>query len=871
MTRTSIAALAVGLVVSTSAASAQTSLLTRPARLDVRDVTLETGLNQLSQRSAVPIAFSPDLARAVFPVSCSCADVTVGEALDSLLGTTSLEYREMRNRIVVRPNATDATSSRDSERREGRVLGVVRTVSDGQPIHAARVGIAGRMGELLTDYRGQFQLSFAPGSYDVTVRAMGYKPVRLDSVHFHAGWTDSVSVFLESAPIRLDEIVVMPSTYGILKESRIVTSHTLTREDVQTRPHLGEDIFRAVDRLPGVATHDITAKFHVRGGPNNQVLTLLDGLELYEPFHLKDADAALSIIDVESVSNIDLITGGFSAEYGDKMAGVFAMETTAPPPDRMITTLGLSIQNVTFKNQGSFSRGRGSWLVSARRGYLDVILDITDAQKEGARFSPTFYDAFANAQYLLGSRHLLSVHALYAGDNVLSREEDGTRLDSKWSSGYVWLTWDTDLTDKLSARTIVSAGRLTRERVGADFSDTNQLLAVDDHQRFHFYGIKQDWSLLASDHVMLKWGVDFKQGASDYDYFRWNRTWEANTTDPQAPALFLSSPDSLILDLTPDGHEIGSYVSSRIRPLEPVTFELGVRYDHQSHTGDHSIAPRVNAALQLTPRTTLRGAWGYFYQSHGLHELRVADGEGEFREAQRAEHRILGLQHELTHGLSLRIEAYERKISDPWPEFRSLVPQIEGVPEEGPEDRVRIDPTRGRARCLEITADYDVGGRFAWSASYALAAAKDEVNGRWIPRPFDQRHTVHVEFAYRPTPRWSLGWAWQYHSPWPGTPESYVLVPAANGDDLIDRRFGVPYGNRMPAYHRLDARVMRHFPVGRGRISVFFDIFNVYDRENALAWDYVAAPPTSGAALEVQRGFHSMIGVLPTVGARWEF
>jgi outer membrane receptor protein involved in Fe transport len=870
MTGRSFAALILGLLAAASAATAQSSLLTRPAHLDVREVTLETGLNQLSQRSAVPIAFSPDLARAVYPVNCSCIAVTVREALDSLLATTGFEYLEMRSRIVVRPKPS-TVSSRDSEGSEGRVLGVIRAASDSQPIPAAKVGIANRVGEVLTDSRGHFRLSMGPGSYDLIVRAMGYRPARVSAVRFQAGWTDSFTVFLDPAPIRLDEIVVMPSTYGILQEARIITSHTLTRDDVQTRPHLGEDIFRAVDRLPGVATHDITAKFQIRGGPYDQILTLLDGLELYEPFHLKDADAALSIIDVESVSNVDLITGGFSAEYGDKMAGVFAMETTAPPPDRMITTLGLSIQNVTFKNQGSFSGGQGSWLVSARRGYLDLILDITNAQEEGAKFSPTFYDAFAKTQYLLGSGHLLSVQGLYAGDNVSSREEDGTRLDSKWSSGYAWLTWDADLTDRLSARTIVSAGRLTRERLGADFGDNDQLLEVEDHQRFHFYGIKQDWRLLASDHVMFKWGVDLKSGSSDYDYFRWDREWLANTTDPQAPVLFLSPPDTLTVTLTPDGHEIGTYLASRIRPLEPVTLELGVRYDHQSHTGDHTVAPRVNAAFQLAPRTTLRGAWGYFYQSHGLHELRVADGENEFGEAQRAEHRILGLQHELTHGLTLRVEAYERRVADPLPEYRNLVPQVEGVPEEGPEDRVRIDPTRVRARGIELSADYDIGGRFAWSASYALAAAKDEVNGHWIPRPFDQRHTVHVEFAYRPTPRWSLGWAWQYHSPWPGTPEIYGLIPAVNGDNLIDRRFGAPYGNRMPAYHRLDARAMRHFPLGRGQLSIFFDIFNVYDRENALAWDYVAAPSATGAGLEVQRNFHSMIGVLPTVGARWEF
>ncbi len=863
-------AFALGLMIAPTSVLGQSNLMDRPANVEVSNVTLETGLTLLSQRSSVPIAFSPDLTRAVHPVSCSCADLTVREALDSLLATTDFEYEEMRARIVVRPKE-GVSSGRDGRRRAGEIVGVVRAAVDSQPIPAARVGLAYRVGEVLTDARGHFRLSFSPGAYNVTVRAMGYRPGRVDAV-VRAGSSDTMTVFLRPAPISLEEIVVTPSTYGILKESNLVGSHTLTREEVQARPHLGEDVFRAVDRLPGVATHDITAKFHVRGGPHDQVLTTLDGLELYEPFHLRDAEAALSIIDVESVSNIDLITGGFSVEYGDKLAGVFTMETTAPPPDRMITTLGLSIQNVSFKNQGSFSAGRGSWLVSARRGYLDLILDITDAPKEGASFSPTYYDAFAKTNLLLGSRHRLSAQALHAGDEVSALEEDGTTLESSWRSSYVWLTWGAEFTERLSSQTIVSTGRLTRKRIGSDFwNDTLQLLAVDDRQRFHFFGVKQDWTFLVADDVLFKWGVDFKRGASDYGYARWIREWVANATDPQGPAWSLSAPDSLSLVLEPTGSELGSYLSMRARPVEPFTFEVGVRYDRQTHTGDRTLAPRVNVVLEIAPRTTVRGAWGYFYQSQGLHELRVADGEHLFNVAQRAEHRILGLQHQLYNGIALRIEAYERRISDPIPEFRSLVPQIESVPEEGPEDRIRIDPTRGLARGIELSADYDVGKRIAWSVSYALASAKDELDGQWFPRPFDQRHTIQIDFAYRPNRAWSLGWAWQYHSPWPGTPENYSTVALVNGDVVIDRRFGTPYGNRMPAYHRMDARVMRHFPLGRGRLSVFLDVFNVYDRENALAWDYVASTGGSTPRLDVRRNFHQQIGVLPTAGARWEF
>jgi outer membrane receptor protein involved in Fe transport len=151
---------------------------------------------------------------------------------------------------------------------------------------------------------------------------------------------------------------------------------------------------------------------------------------------------------------------------------------------------------------------------------------------------------------------------------------------------------------------------------------------------------------------------------------------------------------------------------------------------------------------------------------------------------------------------------------------------------------MRIAPTRSEARGIEFMAKHDVGGRFAWSASYALAEAKDEVDGEWLWRPYDQRHTVRLDAAYRPNPRWSLSWAWQYHSGWPITPQTAVVDTAATGLLYYRHGLGPMYSERLPAYHRFDVRVSRHFPLGRGRLLLFLDIFNLYDRDNVKAFNY---------------------------------
>ena len=266
----------------------------------------------------------------------------------------------------------------------------------------------------------------------------------------------------------------------------------------------------------------------------------------------------------------------------------------------------------------------------------------------------------------------------------------------------------------------------------------------------------------------------------------------------------------------------------------------------------------------------MAAAWGYYYQSHRLDELYVADGDDRFYPSQRAEHLILGLEHRLNDGTAFRVEAYERRVSDPRPEYRSLVPTVEALWEEGYEDRVRLEPTRGLARGIELLARRDVGRRLAWSASYALARADDEIDGAWVPRPRDQRHTVRLEAAYRPTPSWSLSSAWQYHSGWPATGEIYEVMTTIDGSPFISRTFGPINGERLLPYHRLDVRASKLFHVGNGQLEAYLDVFNAYNRKNAEAFVYTVWVNQEGR-MRVERGINPLLRVFPTFGVRWQF
>ncbi|MCK5652108.1 MAG: TonB-dependent receptor, partial [Gemmatimonadetes bacterium] len=443
----------------------------------------------------------------------------------------------------------------------------------------------------------------------------------------------------------------------------------------------------AVAQVPGVTTHDYTSVPYVRGARPEEVLTVLDGLELYEPYHMKQWDGSLSIIDVETVSDVDLTTGGFTAEHGDASTGIFSMRSATPASGDMRTTVGLDFLSSILKNEGTFAEGKGAWLFSARKGFLDLVFEITGRNAD-EDLHPSYYDILSKVEYEVRPGHRLSAHILQAGDDNYGAEEDSTIYQHRYGSSYAWVNWEADFSRTLSAQTVLSVGRVTRDRDGADYWNPADppVLEVRDQATFDFFGLRQDWQLRRWSRMMLKWGFDAKLGTADYDYLRWRKVWEFNVDDPIAPDWTIRF-DTLNVVTSRSGNEIGAYVASRLQPVDRLTVEAGLRYDRQSHTDEWQLGPRVNAALQLASRTTLRGAWGHYNQSHGLHRLWVADGDTTFYSAQRAEHRVLGLEHRLENGITLRVEAYQRLLTDPLPEYRDLEDHVEGLKEEGPEDR----------------------------------------------------------------------------------------------------------------------------------------------------------------------------------------
>ncbi len=664
-------------------------------------------------------------------------------------------------------------------------------------------------------------------------------------------WNDDV--------VTLADYVITPSRFGIADE-RLALDVTLTSEELENLPQLGEDTYRAITRLPGLTSSDISANFWVRGAPNHQMLARFDGVDLVEPFHLKDYDGALSIVDIETLGSVTLTTGGFTANYGDKLAGVLDLASQPPSGRESRTTLGLSVTHMRVTNEGSFADGKGHWLAAARRGYVDLALKLSG---EDADDTPVFYDLSGNVSYQLSPDHTLSFHVLHSDDSLeVTDEYNEPDLRSSYGSTYLWGRWLGRFGDRLSCENVLSWSTLEWNRDGDGFFDEVHPFSLRDRRRLDLLGLRTDWSLDLAEYALLRAGAEFKTGEADYDYFMSRVFWNLDGGE------LLTTERTVDTAIQPEGDTTGAHLALRIQPWSSFVVEPGVRFDRASHIDESAWSPRLNASY-TAGRTTFRAAWGTYRQSPGLHEIAVPDGETDLAQAEEAEQRVIGISHELGGGYALRLEAYQRLIDQPRHHWENLINLAEVFP-EAQYDRIRVTPTEGRAHGIEVILERRNRDPLSWSVSYAYAVSEEKVGGAWFPRIRDQRHSFYADLTWSPAPNWQISCAWQYHTGWPMTDTGFYAYPLNNGTVVYPWYYGEMSALRAPGYHRLDLRATRTFHLKHGTLQAFVDLFNAYDRKNTYGWDEPYAEVVNGVLTSVKPPME-MFPLLPSAGLSWTF
>jgi len=764
----------------------------------------------------------------------------------------------------------------------GEVQGRIVDSLSGAPVSLVRVTLRGTGLVASTGRAGLFTIHRVPaGTYLVQARAPGYEPVIRDRIVVAPDSTVLLELLMRPLPVRLQDIVVAPGAFSFV-EAGASTRLAMSREDIASVPRFGEDIFHAVSRLPGLASGDYTAHFSIRGGRHDETLILLDGLEIYEPYHLKDFnEGAISIIDAETIDGVELLTGGFPVKYGNKRSGVFSITSKDPRGSDTRASLGLSFINARAMALGTFAGDRGSWFASARRGYMDLVLNLLKIHDIP---SPAYFDAFAKVRYDLHPRHVLSFSILHSRDRYTLNGDATTGFQdsvptreiaaNRYGNSYAWVTLRSELAPRLSVTSLASAGLVTTRRDGTEFHRfaPDTFYAVTNTRDLHVYGVKQDWLFEATTRWLVQFGYDLRTLDADYAITR--RVWQ----DPDDPAPDTTGyyPQRSASSLKRAGPTLAGYLGSRLQPVAPVTLELGLRYDRARYAGDDDFSPRVSALLRFGSASQLRLGYGHYRQTQAISDLAALDGLGRYFPSELSRQWTVSLERTLAGGGSLRIEAYHKRGSRLRPIYRNWRGSIDVFPETD-EDRILVYPTATTSRGVEVYGAGDLGGRFSVRGSYAVAFVDEDVSridgindptplvfAPRHPAPEDQRHALNLDVSYRPSPTWVVNASLAFHTGWPTTLARLVPVTGPTGQPDISIKPDTLYGSRLPSYQRLDVRLTKR----TGTVQFFVEVLNLTNHGNVWGYDYFRVRDPGGQVV-VQRDGESWFTILPSLGISW--
>ncbi|MBI4501007.1 MAG: TonB-dependent receptor [Gemmatimonadetes bacterium] len=721
--------------------------------------------------------------------------------------------------------------------------GQVLATSDSSPVAGALVEALGSAARSLSDRTGRFSIPRPdPESLRITIRALGF---RTDTLAVPQG-RDSLTVFLVRAAVQLApvEVEAGPNVARTrFEELAQLSTVTLSAPELRRVPTILEpDVLRAIQLLPGtVARNDFSTGYNVRGGESDQNLVQLDGITVFNPSHL---GGLFSTFDPDAVGKADFVTGGFPARYSGRLSSVLDIVIRSGDSTRVRGAGQLSLLSSKLLLEGPLP-GSGTFLVSARRTYLDAV--VSAFTKEVLPYY--FTDLLAKVAVPTGRLGSVALTGYWGRDalnlNLVDSTELTERVDLKWNWGNHLLgaAWTLPL----------GAGELLTRAAASGFSTTLGLfpgLARYDNTALLF-NAGSSLSLSPGNGHALQVGVAGER-------YRMH--------EQIATAAF----DQVLLDNRYRTTVWSAFLDEQWSVSRRFLLRPGMRLEHVPQARFVGFSPRVAAKLFLSRDAAVTASAGRYYQPvHSVWDPELPITVYEFwissdRDVPvaRSDHLVLGLESWIRRDVQVTVEGY-RKTFD-----RLVTPnRAQDLSRQGDEFIL----ANGNAWGFDVLLRRHAGTVRGWVA-YSFTRTRRTSEGISYPAAHDRRHTVNV-VVQAPGPfRSSLAVRWGYGSPLPYTGfigqwdhRRYNATDHVFDDSSEEPVAGPRNGARYPYYSRLDAGLRWSVQKRRVTWEPYFQVVNAYNRRNVFLYffDYGNSPPTRTGV--------SQLPLLPTFGLDLRF
>lgn len=728
-----------------------------------------------------------------------------------------------------------------------------------------------------TNVYGFFSMTLPEGTYQVTFSYIGYEN-QVQTVVLN---TDQrINISLKQGEV-LQEVVIEDERSDANVQSTDMGTVELNIEQIKTIPVLfGEvDILKTIQLLPGVGgAGEGNTGFYVRGGGPDQNLILLDEAVVYNTGHLF---GFFSVFNSDAIKNVTLIKGGMPAQYGGRLSSVVDVQMKEGNNKEYQAEGGIGLIASRLTLQGPIVKDKSSFIISARRTYIDALvtpfLKGTDFEGNGYYF----YDLNTKMNYKFNDKNRIFLSG-YFGQDIFnySAPDNSLNVTVPWGNATGTARWNHLFSDQLFMN--VSAIYNSFDfSVESQFQDFN----------FNLFSGVRDWN--------GKVDFDYYPGANHAIKFGANYIFH-NFTPYSAQGSFDDVEFSTDTLSNKYAHESGIYIQDEFDIIDRLKVNIGLRGNYFAQVGPYNdiiyaadnqtildtvyygpgdiiadyygLEPRFNARFILDPQSSLKA--GITYTNQYIHLVSSATStlptDLWIPSSAKVKPQI-GIQYSVGYFRNFADNKFETSIEVYYKDLQNQIEYADGyVPELGTDIEDNFVFGRGRSYGAEFFIK-KAKGKFNGWIGYTLSKTERQFDDlqtgkNWFPTKYDRTHDLEIVAIYNFSDRWDFSSTFVYATGQATTiVESFYVI---GGELQTD--YGPRNGYRMPAYHRWDiSATLNNKPGKKFESSWNFSLYNVYSRKNPYFIYTTWEGDFAYGSVDVQAKQVSIFPIIPSV--TWNF
>jgi len=744
----------------------------------------------------------------------------------------------------------------------GRIRGKVIDENTKQPLPVVNIMIEGTQLGTASNEKGEYEINRVPsGIYQLRFMMIGYKNRVIADVVVNPNKTTWQTIELKPTVLEADGITVTAGFFHTAKDA-VVSNRSVDFEEIRMDPGSAMDIQRVVQVLPAVVSgSDQMNEIIVRGGMPGENLFVMDHIDIPNPNHFGEQGTGggpINMINAHMVRRVDFYAGAFPARYGDKASSVMDISLREGDREKVTGHAFMGMSGAGAIVEGPISGGRGSFILSGQKSFLDLIISSV-----GLTAVPKYYSLQGKLSYQVDANDRIRLNGIYGDDQIHiedSEEEDGYSQGAENVRAYshqsaVGVTWQHLFAKQGFSRVTLSQ---TASHWNTDVYRNNGIQYYRNLSDETERTLKTDISWQSSKKFEWSTGGYVKQ--IPFHIFQWSEEDTLSVFDwPDHPTQFLRDTlyyDEFVQRADETTYKAACFMQAKWRLFPRFTTTLGLRMDYFDYTKKSALDPRVGFSYNLTPVTSINLALGQHSQSPAYIEtsMHPSNHDLDFKKTRQI---VLGLEHLFREDIRGTLEIYYKDYSD----VPLGISNLSSDPHDRSEGHL-VNEGRGFAKGIEFFLQKKRTRHLFYTLSYSYSQSKGydprtDIAYYW---DYDYRYVFTlvsgflydfrkhdwyqklkknlffnlIDWAVPIADQVEIGLRWRYLGGRPYTERTYLdryrfwtILPETPRNTL-----------RYPEYHRLDLRIDQRYMFKNWNMVAYFDIMNIYGRDNIWAYAY---------------------------------